>query len=144
MPRLPTTTEDAATWSAVASHRDPPGRARLPRQEWTGMRIALPGTGFGPVHAAVYAGRADLAQVATSGRDPAKLASCGGTGGRGTGRRPISDRRPGAQRFDRRAWGILTVPPIGDAPHRAARSTHEPTRTHGARSERPLLTVRAV
>jgi predicted dehydrogenase len=38
------------------------------------MKIALLGTGFGQVHAAEYAGRADVDEVVVFGRDPEKLA----------------------------------------------------------------------
>jgi len=38
------------------------------------MKIALLGTGFGQVHAAEYAGRADVDDVVVFGRNPTKLA----------------------------------------------------------------------
>jgi hypothetical protein len=123
MPRLPTITEDAVAWSAVATsfttrsstllvgiHRAVPGC----RDRWTPRSTPAAPTSN---------------QVVVSGRTLEKLASCGALGGHGTSRRRGPDRRPGARGFDRRARGILTVPPIGDAPHRVARSTHESTRT---------------
>jgi predicted dehydrogenase len=42
------------------------------------MKIALLGTGFGQAHAAVYAGRPDVAEVVVFGRTPQKLATISG------------------------------------------------------------------
>ena len=38
------------------------------------MKIALLGTGFGQVHAAVYASRSDVDEVVVFGRTPQRLA----------------------------------------------------------------------
>ena len=60
---------------AVRLGRSPgAGGCWLPREELATIKVALLGTGFGQVHAAVYARRADVHEVVVFGRTPGKLA----------------------------------------------------------------------
>jgi predicted dehydrogenase len=50
------------------------GRVGLAGEDSAIMKIALLGTGFGQVHAAVYAQRTDVDEVVVFGRTPERLA----------------------------------------------------------------------
>jgi predicted dehydrogenase len=55
---------------------------------WSMQDCALPGTGFGQAHAAVYAERPDVGQVVVFGRTPQKLAKISGRFGFATAADP--------------------------------------------------------